>query len=96
VVRRRLESALGHRAAHLLLFIKRLDEPQTIKEDKASRARKPIEEPIPTAKQDKLRSGVTSRQRWEEIGKPWRRRMRECWGRVTADRLLSSVRGVQE
>ena len=38
-----------------LLFIKRLDELHTLKERKAARAGKPIEDPIFTAKQDKLR-----------------------------------------
>jgi type I restriction enzyme M protein len=38
-----------------LLFIKRLDELQTLKERKAARTRKPIEEPIFTADQDHLR-----------------------------------------
>ena len=38
-----------------LLFIKRLDELHTLKERKAARTGKPIEDPIFTAKQDKLR-----------------------------------------
>ena len=38
-----------------LLFIKRLDELHTLKEAKAARTGKPIEDPIFTAKQDKLR-----------------------------------------
>src|SRR4051812_12737319 len=38
-----------------LLFIKRLDEPQTLKEAKAARTGKPIEDPIFTKKQDALR-----------------------------------------
>ncbi len=38
-----------------LLFIKRLDELHTLKERKAARTSKPIEEPIFTADQDKLR-----------------------------------------
>ena len=38
-----------------LLFIKRLDELHTLKERKAARSGKPIEDPIFTAKQDKLR-----------------------------------------
>jgi type I restriction enzyme M protein len=38
-----------------LLFIKRLDELQTRKERQAARTGKPIEEPIFTPKQDKLR-----------------------------------------
>ena len=38
-----------------LLFIKRLDELHTLKEHKASRMGKPIEEPVFAAKQDKLR-----------------------------------------
>ncbi|HYD47977.1 MAG TPA: class I SAM-dependent DNA methyltransferase [Terriglobales bacterium] len=38
-----------------LLFIKRLDEVQTRKEDKAQRTGKPIEEPIFTTKQEALR-----------------------------------------
>ncbi|MBT3201596.1 MAG: SAM-dependent DNA methyltransferase, partial [Phycisphaerales bacterium] len=38
-----------------LLFIKRLDELHTLKEAKASRTKQPIEEPIFTAKQKKLR-----------------------------------------
>jgi len=38
-----------------LLFIKRLDELQTLKEAKASRTGKPIEEPIFSAEQDHLR-----------------------------------------
>ena len=38
-----------------LLFIKRLDELQTRKEAKAGRTKKPLEEPIFTAKQDHLR-----------------------------------------
>ena len=38
-----------------LLFIKRLDELHTLKEHKAARIGKPIEEPIFTPKQDKLR-----------------------------------------
>ena len=38
-----------------LLFIKRLDELQTLKENKANRIKKPIEEPIFSAKQDSLR-----------------------------------------
>ena len=38
-----------------LLFIKRLDELQTLKENKAARTRKPIEDPIFTKKQDRLR-----------------------------------------
>ena len=38
-----------------LLFIKRLDELHTLKENKANRLRKPIEDPIFTPKQDRLR-----------------------------------------
>jgi hypothetical protein len=38
-----------------LLFIKRLDEIHTLKENKANRLKKPIEEPIFSPKQDKLR-----------------------------------------
>ena len=38
-----------------LLFIKRLDELHTLKEAKAARTGKPIEDPVFTAKQDKLR-----------------------------------------
>jgi type I restriction enzyme M protein len=38
-----------------LLFIKRLDELHTLKENKANRLRKPIEDPIFTPKQDNLR-----------------------------------------
>jgi type I restriction enzyme M protein len=38
-----------------LLFIKRLDELQALKEHKAARTGKPIEEAIFTARQDKLR-----------------------------------------
>ena len=38
-----------------LLFIKRLDELHTLKERKAARTGKPIEDPVFTAKQDKLR-----------------------------------------
>ena len=38
-----------------LLFIKRLDELHTLKEAKAARTGKPIEEPVFTAKQNKLR-----------------------------------------
>jgi len=38
-----------------LLFIKRLDEVHTLKERKAARTGKPIEDPIFTAEQDKLR-----------------------------------------
>ena len=38
-----------------LLFIKRLDELHTLKERKAARTKKPIEDPIFTAKQDHLR-----------------------------------------
>ena len=38
-----------------LLFIKRLDELHTLKESKAARTKKPIEDPIFTAKQDNLR-----------------------------------------
>jgi len=38
-----------------LLFIKRLDELHTLKENKAARTGKPIEEPIFTADQDNLR-----------------------------------------
>ena len=38
-----------------LLFIKRLDELHTLKEAKAARTKKPIEEPVFTADQDKLR-----------------------------------------
>ena len=38
-----------------LLFIKRLDELQTLKESKAERTKKPIKDPIFTAKQKKLR-----------------------------------------
>ena len=38
-----------------LLFIKRLDELHTLKERKAARTGKPIEDPIFTAKQDNLR-----------------------------------------
>lgn len=38
-----------------LLFIKRLDELHTLKERKANRTKKPIEEPIFTAKQEQLR-----------------------------------------
>ncbi len=38
-----------------LLFIKRLDELHTLKESKAARTGKPIEEPIFTADQDNLR-----------------------------------------
>jgi type I restriction enzyme M protein len=38
-----------------LLFIKRLDELQTLKENKAARTQKPIEEPIFTPQQDALR-----------------------------------------
>ncbi len=38
-----------------LLFIKRLDELHTLKENKANRLNKPIEEPIFTPKQDHLR-----------------------------------------
>ena len=38
-----------------LLFIKRLDELHTLKERKAARTGKPIEDPIFNAKQDKLR-----------------------------------------
>ena len=38
-----------------LLFIKRLDELHTLKENKANRLKKPIEEPIFTPKQDHLR-----------------------------------------
>ena len=38
-----------------LLFIKRLDELQTVRENKAARTKKPIEEPVFTADQDKLR-----------------------------------------
>ena len=38
-----------------LLFIKRLDELQTLKENKANRLKQPIEEPIFTPKQNDLR-----------------------------------------
>lgn len=38
-----------------LLFIKRLDELQTLKEAKAARTGKPVEEPVFTPKQNKLR-----------------------------------------
>ncbi|MGC4032201.1 MAG: type I restriction-modification system subunit M N-terminal domain-containing protein [Tepidisphaeraceae bacterium] len=38
-----------------LLFIKRLDELQTIKEAKAARAKQPVEDPIFTKDQDALR-----------------------------------------
>ncbi len=38
-----------------LLFIKRLDELHTLKENKAARTGKPIEDPIFTQKQDHLR-----------------------------------------
>ncbi|MCH8241655.1 MAG: SAM-dependent DNA methyltransferase, partial [Planctomycetes bacterium] len=38
-----------------LLFIKRLDELHTLKENKAARTKKPIEEPVFAADQDKLR-----------------------------------------
>ena len=38
-----------------LLFIKRLDELHTVKEAKAARTKKPIDEPVFTAKQNKLR-----------------------------------------
>jgi type I restriction enzyme M protein len=38
-----------------LLFIKRLDELHTLKENKAARTGKPIEEPVFTKAQDKLR-----------------------------------------
>ena len=38
-----------------LLFIKRLDEVHTLREHKAARTKKPIEEPVFTPKQDKLR-----------------------------------------
>ena len=38
-----------------LLFIKRLDELHTIREAKAARAKKPIEDPVFSARQDKLR-----------------------------------------
>ena len=38
-----------------LLFIKRLDELHTLKERKSARTGKPIEEPVFTADQDKLR-----------------------------------------
>ena len=38
-----------------LLFIKRLDELHTLKEHKAARTKKPIEEPVFTLEQDKLR-----------------------------------------
>ena len=38
-----------------LLFIKRLDELHTLRERKAARTGKPIEEPVFTAKQNKLR-----------------------------------------
>lgn len=38
-----------------LLFIKRLDELHTLKERKANRTKKPIEEPIFTPEQDHLR-----------------------------------------
>src|SRR3954454_19704292 len=38
-----------------LLFIKRLDELQTLKENKAARTGKPIEDPIFTKKQEPLR-----------------------------------------
>ena len=38
-----------------LLFIKRLDELHTLKEHKATRTGKPIEEPVFTADQDRLR-----------------------------------------
>jgi len=38
-----------------LLFIKRLDELHTLKENKAARTKKPIEDPVFTAEEDKLR-----------------------------------------
>ena len=38
-----------------LLFIKRLDELHTLKENKANRLKKPIEDPIFTPRQDRLR-----------------------------------------
>jgi type I restriction enzyme M protein len=38
-----------------LLFIKRLDELHTLKENKANRLKKPIEDPIFTPKQDSIR-----------------------------------------
>jgi type I restriction enzyme M protein len=41
-----------------LLFIKRLDEMQTLKEKRAARTRKPVEDPIFNSKQQKLRWSV--------------------------------------
>ncbi len=38
-----------------LLFVKRLDEPRTLKEAKAARTGKPIEDPVFSLDQDKLR-----------------------------------------
>ena len=46
VVGRYSQPALGYRATHYLLFIKRLDELHTLKEAKAARTKTPIEEPI--------------------------------------------------
>lgn len=48
-----------------LLFIKRLDELQTVKEKKAARTKQPIEDPIFNSKQQKLRWSV-----FKELGDP--------------------------
>ena len=55
MVWRHLESLSVIEQLTYLLFIKRLDELHTLKERMATRAGKPIEDPIFTAKQDKLR-----------------------------------------
>jgi type I restriction enzyme M protein len=55
VVRRRFKPLSVIEQLTYLLFIKRLDELQTLKENKAARTGKPIEDPVFTADQDNLR-----------------------------------------